>query len=188
MSRRASNRRKVLSSIFMFLTIWVPNFGWGIRFRGWLISRLMKSPGERLKLSALVNIYNPSRLSIGNDVYIGYGTYIGDGDIRLDDEVVIGPMCSITGGNHLFKGGSVRFGGYEYAPVKIGRGSWLGAHVCVLSGVTIGSGCTVAAGAVVTEDIPDGVIAGGIPARVLKENDPDSGVSGGVQDGMVAAP
>ena len=132
----------------------------------------------------MVNVYNPSRLSVGNHVYIGHGTYIGDGDITIGDEVVIGPYCSITAGNHRFKDGSVRFGGYDYEPVQIGRGTWIGGHVSVVSGVTIGAGCLIAAGAVVTKDVPDGMIAGGVPAKIIGMNPPNSGIDSGHQEGM----
>ena len=143
---------------------------------------LLKACGKNLKLAPAVNIYNPSRLSVGRHVYIGFNTYIGDGDITLEDEVVIGPFCSITGGNHLFREGSVRFGGYEYHPVQIGAGSWLGSHVSVLAGVTIGKGCLIASGAVVTKDVPDGMIVGGVPAKIIKENDLESGSGKGNQE------
>ena len=94
------------------------------------MSALLKRCGKNLKLAPAVHIYNPKRLSLGDNVYIGYNSYIGDGDITFDDEVVLGPFCSVTGGNHLYRDGSVRFGGYEYKPVHIGKGTWLGPTKC----------------------------------------------------------
>jgi maltose O-acetyltransferase len=168
----------------MICGIIVPNYGWGLRFRGRWLQLVLKSHGVNLKISSMVNVYNPSRIIVGNNVYIGHGTYIGDGDINIEDEVVIGPYCSLTGGNHLFKDGSVRFGGYEYKPVTIGRGTWIGGHVTITAGVTIGSGCLIAAGAVVTMDIPNGMIAGGVPAKIIGENNLNSGIHSKNQDGM----
>ena len=55
------------------------------------------------------------------------------------------------------------------APVRIGNDVWIGAHAVVLKGVTIGDGAVIAAGAVVTKDVPAGVIAGGMPARVIRQ-------------------
>lgn len=179
-----SNLKKGISSILIFLLLPLPSFGWGIKFRGWLYSKLIKQCGKNLSLSSLVNIYNPSTLICGDNVYLGYCSYIGDGDIRLGDEVVIGPYVSITAGNHLFKDGSVRFGGYAYKPISIGRGTWIGAHASILSGVTIGKGCIVAAGSVVVNDVEDGKIVGGAPARILKDNDLESGRQAGVQRGL----
>ena len=184
MGRWWNNRKKRWANWGMLVGLLVPNYGWGLRFRGRWVQWTLKSHGKGLKISSMVNIYNPSRLSVGDNVYIGHGTYIGDGDITIDDEVVIGPFCSVTGGNHRFKEGSVRFGGYDYEPVRIGKGTWIGGHVSVLSGVSIGSGCLIAAGAVVTKDIPDGMIAGGVPAKVIGDNPPNSGKNSNNQEGM----
>ncbi|MCJ7651750.1 MAG: acyltransferase, partial [Candidatus Lokiarchaeota archaeon] len=58
--------------------------------------------------------------------------------------------------------------GYPPSPVRIKKGAWLGLHSIVLGGVTIGEGSVIAAGAVVTKDVPDFALAGGVPAKVLK--------------------
>jgi len=173
-SRWYDNRKKRWVNWGLLFGLLVPNYGWGLRFRGRWVSPTLRRCGRNLKIANLVNIYNPSGLSVGNDVYIGHAVYLGDGEIELSDEVVIGPFCSITGGNHLFRDGSVRFGGYEYKPVRIGRGTWLGGHVSITAGVTVGSGCLIAAGAVVTRDIPDGMVAGGVPATILRPNEPSA--------------
>ena len=54
------------------------------------------------------------------------------------------------------------------APVRIGDDAWLGANVTVLPGVTIGNGAVVAAGAVVSRDVEENTVVGGVPARVLR--------------------
>ena len=111
----------------MLVGLLVPNYGWGLRFRGRWVQWTLKSHGKGLKISSMVNIYNPSRLSVGDNVYIGHGTYIGDGDITIDDEVVIGPFCSVTGGNHRFKEGSVRFEAMITNPCELERALGSGA-------------------------------------------------------------
>ena len=72
-------------------------------------------------------------------------------------------------GSHAFKDNSVRFGGYDRAPVTIGKGTWLAAHVVVAPGVNIGSGNMVGANAVVTKDTPDNVFVAGVPAKIVCE-------------------
>ncbi|MFQ5632708.1 MAG: DapH/DapD/GlmU-related protein, partial [bacterium] len=58
-----------------------------------------------------------------------------------------------------------------YKDITIGDDVWLGSNVVVIAGVTIGDGCVVAAGSVVTKDIPAYAIAGGVPAKVLKKRE-----------------
>ena len=147
----------------------LPPHGRALDWRGAWAARHLKSAGKRLRISSLVNIYDPSNVSVGDHVYIGYGCYLGAGSITFEDEVVLGPFCAIAAGNHTKMDGSYRYGPYEHGEIHIGRGTWLGAHVTVTAGVTIGAGCLVAAGAVVTQDVPDGVTVGGVPAKIISE-------------------
>lgn len=56
----------------------------------------------------------------------------------------------------------------HYAPIKIGKRVWIGSNATVLQGVTIGDWSVVAAGAVVTRDVPPMTVVGGVPAKILK--------------------
>ena len=163
----------VRESLYRIIDPLLPSNGKFIRWRGRLISPVLGACGDNLKISSSVNIYSPKTLFLGNNVYIGFCSYLGAGKIYLEDEVVIGPFCSITAGNHSLKNGSYRFGKYEYSEIRIGKGTWLGAHVCVTSGVKIGRGCLIAAGAVVTKDVPDNSIFGGVPAKLIRTNEGD---------------
>lgn len=142
-----------------------------IRWRGKLAERVIKECDGNLKLSSRVNIYSPDKFSVGKNVYIGYNSYLGGGNIRLEDEVLVGPFCSIVAGNHTMENQSYRFGKYDFGTIKIGAGAWLGSHVVITNNVTIGKGSLIAAGSVVTKDIPDFVIAAGSPAKVIKKID-----------------
>ena len=150
-----------------------PGFGRALSWRGNLAAMAFKSCGRNPKISSNVNVYNPRNMVLGDSVYIGFNCYFGGGEILLDDEVVIGPFCTVVAGNHTMKDGSYRFGPYEYGTIRIGRGTWLGANSTVVSGVTIGRGCLVAAGSVVTKDVPDYTVVGGVPARVIKTVTPE---------------
>jgi maltose O-acetyltransferase len=59
------------------------------------------------------------------------------------------------------------------APVRIGNDVWIGGNVTILPGVTIGNNVVVAAGAVVTKDVPDNSLVGGVPARIIREIEND---------------
>jgi maltose O-acetyltransferase len=160
---------KVLYSFCNNLLNLLPPFGYALDLRGKWARYFLKVCGERLRISSNVNIYDPMRVTIGNHVYIGYNTYIGGGDVTLDDQVIIGPFCSIVAGNHTMKDGSYRYGPYDYGTISVGRGTWLGSHVTILSNVKIGKGCLIAAGSVVTKDVEDFSIVGGVPAKLIKK-------------------
>jgi len=149
----------------------LPPYGSALDLRGRLAAGYLRRAGERLRISSRVNIYEPGNVSVGGHVYIGYNTYLGAGTIVIEDEVTIGPFCVIAAGNHTRKNRSFRYGPYAAGEITIGRGTWLGAHVTVTSGVTIGQGCLIAAGSVVTTDIPDDSVVGGVPGKVISTLD-----------------
>ena len=110
------------------------------------------------------------------DVTIGYYTRIG---IHC---TVIGPVCighhvnlaqgiTVTALNHNFADTNRRIDeqGISTKPVVIGDDVWIGANAVILPGVTIGRHVVVAAGAVVTKDVPDSCVVTGIPAKVVKK-------------------
>ena len=70
--------------------------------------------------------------------------------------------------SHPLKAKDRNLGLEKALPIVVGDNCWFGANVSVLQGVTIGSGCVIAAGSVVTEDLPDNVVAAGVPAVVKK--------------------
>ena len=109
------------------------------------------------------------RLAIGSGAYLNERIVFDLGaPITLEDGVSLGMECLLLTQTHAFGGAAFRAGAGCAAPIRIGRGCWLGARVTVLPGVTIGAGSVVAAGAVVARDLPPNVLAGGVPARVLR--------------------
>lgn len=157
-----------LFSFLHGLCDFLPAKGKYIRIRGKLFEKVLKKTGKNLKVSSRVNVYSPEKVILGDNVYIGFNSYLGGGEIVLEDEVVVGPFCSIVAGNHTLKNKSFRFGAYDYGKIKIGKGTWLGSHVVITNNVTIGKGSVIAAGSVVTRDIPDSVMAAGSPAVIVK--------------------
>ncbi|RAX43840.1 hypothetical protein DQ354_18685 [Arthrobacter sp. AQ5-06] len=82
---------------------------------------------------------------------------------------MIGPFVRLVTDSHELGPSAKRGGANKWPPIVIGDGTWIGASVTVLGGVTIGKGCVIAAGAVVVHDIPDNSLAGGVPAKVIKK-------------------
>ena len=140
-----------------------------LRFRGWLVRPCFRTCGKRFQIASGVRINYTTRMSVGDDVYIAPGCWINaHGGVTLEDQVMLGPYTVLVTTEHARTDGSYRFGRAESLPIHIGRGSWTAAHVVAIKGVRIGRGVLVAAGAVVTKDLPDDCLAGGVPARVLR--------------------
>ncbi|MBN2584561.1 MAG: acyltransferase [Planctomycetes bacterium] len=81
---------------------------------------------------------------------------------------MIGPHCSLTGGDHQFNPEIEDFSApHKRGPIVIGRGTWMAAGSVVTTGVRVGKANLIAAGAVVTKDTPDYAIMAGVPARQI---------------------
>jgi maltose O-acetyltransferase len=153
----------------LLFTNWLPDNVLFLRFRGALVRPFLGRCGSNLRLGRNVTFYNPSRISIGQDVYVAQGTWFMAGDmIEVGNEVLFGPYCVIVSSNHTRKNRSFRYGSSQHEPINIGDGSWLAAHVTVTAGSTIGAGCLIGANSVVRGSIPDDAIAAGTPAKVLR--------------------
>lgn len=109
------------------------------------------------------------------DVLIGDHTRIGlhntiIGPVQIGNHVNLAQGITVTALNHVFShpGLNIDQQGVETKPVVIGDDVWIGANAVVLPGVSIGCHCVVAAGAVVTKNVPDGSLVAGVPARVIR--------------------
>jgi acetyltransferase-like isoleucine patch superfamily enzyme len=109
--------------------------------------------GEDCFLNRGVMLAALDRIEIGDHVMFANGCFVGDSAHRFDD-----PDVPVTQQGFASKG-----------PVRIGSNCWFGVNCVVTSGVEIGERCVIGANSVVTEDLPPGVIAAGIPARVIRE-------------------
>jgi len=134
-------------------------------------------------------------IDVGDGVFLGRGTILSckDGDIRLGDHTNLGFHCEVFSGSAVSVGRHGLFaaqaylvgGGHQFEDealavidqprtsqgITLGDNVWLGTGAKVLDGVRIGSGVVVGANAVVNTDLPDGAIAAGVPARVLRLRD-----------------
>jgi acetyltransferase-like isoleucine patch superfamily enzyme len=111
-------------------------------------------------------------LKIGNNSNIGPYCYIGcSGYIEIGNNVMISPRVSIYAENHVFDRTDITMKeqGVNRQFVKIEDDCWVAANSIILAGVTIGKGSVIAAGSIVTKDIPPYSIVAGVPARVIKQ-------------------
>lgn len=107
-------------------------------------------------------------LRIGRNVFINAGCHFQDhGGVTLGDGCLIGHNVVFATLDHRLD--PARRASMLPAPIVLGRNVWVGSNATILRGVTIGDNAVVAAGAVVAKDIPANVIAGGVPARIIRK-------------------
>ena len=111
-------------------------------------------------------------IEIGSASYINIGSFLWteDAKIVIGQYVLLGPYCVLSAANHGIQDFDKPMIHQPYTSlgITIGDNVWLGAGTVVCDGVSIGANTIIAAGAVVTKDIPAGVLAGGVPCRVIK--------------------
>ena len=107
-------------------------------------------------------------IQIGKNVFINRGcTFLDLGGIVVEDDVLIGPQVNIITENHPIDPTKRKM--LDLKPVVIKRNVWIGANATILPGVTVGENAIVAAGAVVTKDVPANTIVGGVPAKFIRK-------------------
>lgn len=109
-------------------------------------------------------------IEIGENFFMNMDCVILDGaKVKFGDNVFVAPHCGFYTAGHPLDV-ERRISGLEYAlPITVGNNVWIGAHVCVLPGVSIGDNTVIGAGSVVTKNIPANVLAYGNPCRVIRE-------------------
>jgi maltose O-acetyltransferase len=138
--------------------------------RASLLRELLGSVGEE------VTVRPPFYCDYGGNIAIGERTYVNYGCVLLDVAPIrIGAHCQIATGVHIVTATHPvdpeprRLGWESAEPITVGDNVWLGSCAVVCPGVAIGDDTVVGAGAVVTRDLPAGVVAAGVPAKVLRE-------------------
>lgn len=125
------------------------------------------------EIDSTFSIFPPFYTDCGKNIHIGKNVFINtcchfqdQGGIFIEDGVLIGHNVTLATLDHGF---APEDRGTTYpAPIILEKNVWLGANVTIVSGVRIGENTIIAAGAVVTKDIPANVVAGGVPAKVIK--------------------
>lgn len=168
-----------LASLFKitFLKLRGYNINYSVLLKG--NNFFFQSTKHAINIYKHVIIGKNTRISGGDKgkVYIGENVLIDDctfimahEKIKIGKNTKIAAFCFITDFNHKYqdKNLSVVDQGYETKPVLIGENVWIGTHVIILPGVTIGDRAVIGAGSVVTKDVPANSVAVGNPARVIK--------------------
>ena len=123
---------------------------------------------ETLRIFTPFHINYGKKTTFGRDCFVNFGcTFLALGGITIEDDVFIGPHCVLATEYHP-ENPETRHS-LLTKPIVVKRNAWLGANVTVLAGVTIGENAIVAAGSVVTKDVPDNMIVAGSPAKVIRE-------------------
>lgn len=156
--------RRIVSSMEAN-SIWIMSFFPSNGFRCLLLRLWGSNIGKGVALHHGLQVRCARRLSIGNDCYIAEDVVLdARGTLSIGDSVSVNSGVQIWTAQHDWRSPNFE---YTTGPVKIASHSWISARVVVIPGKIIGEGAVLAAGAVVTKDIPAWSLAGGNPARVL---------------------
>lgn len=133
---------------------------------------LGKIIGEEVDEST--TLFPPFYTNVGRNIHLGRHVFINHacsfldlGGITIEDEVMIGPRVNITSENHPVDVAERKT--MVPGAVVIKRNAWIGGAASIMPGITIGENAVVAAGAVVTKDVPANTVVAGVPAKVVKE-------------------
>lgn len=147
--------------------------------RAAILSEIIGEMGEGVRIQGPIAFHYGKHTKIGKNFFANFNfTVQDDGEVTIGDECNFGPNVTIVTPVHPMVASErrlMRTGAGEekrlcYAkPVHIGNDCWFGANVTVCPGVTIGDGCVIGAGSVVTRDIPANSFAAGVPCRVIRE-------------------
>ena len=132
--------------------------------------RLFRYCGLNVNIEKGANFYTGWEIEVGDNSSLGINCMIPY-DLKVGRDVMMGPFVIIVGENHNSDRLDIpmRLQGYKnYPPVRIADDVWIGARAIILPGINIGRGAIIAAGAVVTKDVPPYAICGGNPARIIR--------------------
>jgi len=134
------------------------------------IARRLGSCGTNPLFITFSKFFIPKNIFIGKDVFINQQCiFVGEDKITIGDNVKIGFRCMlITSNNEIYMDEKERKRVHYHEPIVIERDVWIGSGATILPGVTVGEGSVVAAGAVVTKDVPARTLVGEVPARIIK--------------------
>ncbi len=166
-----TTKKKILFVFYKMTAQWLPisqRSSLGKKVRCFWAKRIAGSFGKNVNIERGA-VFGPL-LEIGDNSGVGINCELY-GPVKIGKNVMMGPEVIIYTSGHRHDRTDIPMieqGNDETKPVTIGDDVWIGRRVIILPGVTIGDGCVIGAGAVVTKDIPPYSVACGVPARVVK--------------------
>lgn len=135
-----------------------------------LLKELLGSTGENIKMEPNIRFDYGYNTYVGENFYANFDCTILDVcEVRFGDNCMLGPGVQVYTATHPLNPNE-RNSGIEYAkPITFGNNVWIGGSAVINPGVTVGDNVVIASGAVVTKDVPDNVVVGGNPAKVIKQ-------------------
>lgn len=144
------------------------------KIRSWLVRNFVNKSDQKItvKNNADISPY----IEIGYDSELGTRCMIHS-NVILGDNVIMGPDVKIYARNHKFEDLEVpiQYQGKHYLRTEIGNDVWIGANAIITAGVKVGNHVVIAAGSVVTKEIPDFAVIGGVPAKIIKYRNEKTG-------------
>ncbi|MBK5233304.1 MAG: acyltransferase [Thermoleophilia bacterium] len=135
--------------------------------------RLVLGPGTLLEPGCWITMAPEAQVHIGQGCFLNRNVMIAaHREVTIGDHVMFANGCFVGDASHRFDDPDVPItwqGFTSKGPVRIGSNCWFGVNCVVTEGVTIGDHCVIGSNSVVNSDLPDGVIAAGAPARVIRE-------------------
>ena len=166
-----TTKKKILFILYMITASWLPisqRSKLSKRARTFWAKRIVRHCGKNVNIERQA-FFSPD-LSIGDNSGVGIRCEVY-GPVTIGNDVMMGPDVVVYTSGHRFDRVDITMieqGYTEPRPVNIGNDVWIGRRAIIMPGVTIGDGCVIGAGAVVTKDIPPYSLAGGVPAKVIK--------------------
>lgn len=146
------------------------SYGEAQRVRESILRDILVGMGENVNFEPDFRCEFGSNIFIGNNFFANFDCVILDCNrIVIGNNVLFGPRVGLYAGNHATHPEDRVAGGCYSKPITIGDNVWVGAGVHIMGGVTIGRNSIIGAGSVVTKDIPENVIAAGVPCRMIRE-------------------
>lgn len=128
----------------------------------------LKCCGDPVHLQFPIYLTHSEMIEIGNNVSLaGFIHVWGGGGVKIGSRVMIGSHTAISSVTHDYSAETM-YGTVVTKPIVINDDVWIGTHAVILPGVTIGEGAVIAAGCVVTKDVPARAIVAGVPGRLLR--------------------